>query len=178
MKKFLQEARVCSRQCSKHIDTRYHWIRDILECKMLELEKIHTDDNGSDMMTKALPRGKFEILRFFTTRITDPGSLTRSAKATANFSLWLPIISSFSSSSMSLKTQLLSAMYPASLILFSISPSIGTPNASGSLQTSAFSANTWRTSTPGRPKWEWYLSMLGENKRCSVPVLLRQNERV
>jgi len=46
---------------SKHIDTRYHWIRDILECKMLELEKIHTDDNGSDMMTKALPRGKFEV---------------------------------------------------------------------------------------------------------------------
>ncbi|KAM3381937.1 hypothetical protein P3S68_007510 [Capsicum galapagoense] len=45
---------------SKHIDVRYHWIRDVLDSKLLELEKIHTDDNGSDMMTKALPRGKFE----------------------------------------------------------------------------------------------------------------------
>lgn len=45
---------------SKHIDVRYHWIRDTLDSKLLELEKIHTDDNGSDMMTKALPRGKFE----------------------------------------------------------------------------------------------------------------------
>lgn len=48
---------------SKHIDVRYHWIRDVLDAKFLELEKIHTDDNGSDMMTKALPRGKFETCR-------------------------------------------------------------------------------------------------------------------
>ena len=32
----------------------------MLDSKLLELEKIHTNDNGSDMMTKALPRGKFE----------------------------------------------------------------------------------------------------------------------
>uniref|UniRef100_A0A803MJP2 Reticulon-like protein n=1 Tax=Chenopodium quinoa TaxID=63459 RepID=A0A803MJP2_CHEQI len=42
---------------SKHIDVRYHWIWDVLDVKCLELEKIHTDNNGSDMMTKALPRG-------------------------------------------------------------------------------------------------------------------------
>uniref|UniRef100_A0A803M8G8 Retrovirus-related Pol polyprotein from transposon TNT 1-94 n=1 Tax=Chenopodium quinoa TaxID=63459 RepID=A0A803M8G8_CHEQI len=35
----------------------------VLDAKFLELEKIHTDDNGSDMMTKALPRGKFETCR-------------------------------------------------------------------------------------------------------------------
>jgi len=46
---------------SKHIDVRYHWIRDALDAKLLELEKVHTDDNGTDMMTKALPRGKFEV---------------------------------------------------------------------------------------------------------------------
>ena len=40
---------------SKHIDVRYHCIRDVLDSKLLELEKIHTDDKGSDMMTKALP---------------------------------------------------------------------------------------------------------------------------
>ena len=43
---------------SKHIDVRYHWIRDALEMKIFLLEKIHTDDNGSDMMTKALTSEK------------------------------------------------------------------------------------------------------------------------
>nr|KYP49356.1 Retrovirus-related Pol polyprotein from transposon TNT 1-94 [Cajanus cajan] len=46
---------------SKHIDVRYHLIRDALDAKLLKLAKIHTDDNGADMMTKALPRRKFEI---------------------------------------------------------------------------------------------------------------------
>ncbi|KAI5402703.1 hypothetical protein KIW84_050343 [Lathyrus oleraceus] len=45
---------------SKHIDVRYHWIHDVLDTKLLELAKVHTYDNGFDMMTKALPRGKFE----------------------------------------------------------------------------------------------------------------------
>ena len=45
---------------SKHIDVQYHWIRDVLDSKLLEFEKIHTDENGSDMLTKILPRGKFE----------------------------------------------------------------------------------------------------------------------
>ncbi|CAJ2671557.1 unnamed protein product [Trifolium pratense] len=30
---------------SKHIDVRYHWIRDVLDAKLLELAKVHTDDN-------------------------------------------------------------------------------------------------------------------------------------
>ena len=46
---------------SKHINVRYHWIRDALDAKLLELEKVHIDDNGAHMMTKALPRGKFEV---------------------------------------------------------------------------------------------------------------------
>ncbi|RDX96550.1 hypothetical protein CR513_20783, partial [Mucuna pruriens] len=45
---------------SKHIDVRYHWIRDALDAKLLELAKIHTDDNDANMMTKVVPRGKFE----------------------------------------------------------------------------------------------------------------------
>ena len=48
---------------SKHIDVRYHWIRDALEAKLLKLEKIHTNDNGSDMMTKVLPRDKLITCR-------------------------------------------------------------------------------------------------------------------
>ena len=48
---------------SKHIDVRYHWIRDILDEKLVQLEKVHTDDNGLDMMTKALASEKLSICR-------------------------------------------------------------------------------------------------------------------
>lgn len=48
---------------SKHIDVRYHWIRDALDTKLFELENIHTDENGFDMLTKVLSRGKFEFCR-------------------------------------------------------------------------------------------------------------------
>jgi len=41
---------------SKYIDVRSHWIRDVLDKKLLELEKIHMDHNGSDTMTKTLLR--------------------------------------------------------------------------------------------------------------------------
>ncbi|GKB35802.1 hypothetical protein Tco_0880744, partial [Tanacetum coccineum] len=37
---------------TKHIDIRYHWIRDAIEDGMFELNKVHTDDNASDMLTK------------------------------------------------------------------------------------------------------------------------------
>jgi len=45
---------------SKHIDVMYHWIRDDLRVRLLELAKVHTDDNFVDMMTKTLLRSKFE----------------------------------------------------------------------------------------------------------------------
>lgn len=35
----------------------------MLDSKMLQLEKIHTDENGSDMMTKALPKEKLVVCR-------------------------------------------------------------------------------------------------------------------
>ena len=48
---------------SKHIDVRYHCLRDALEDKLFEIEKIHTDNNGSDMFTKVLPREKLDVYR-------------------------------------------------------------------------------------------------------------------
>lgn len=48
---------------SKHIDVRYHWIRDVLESKLLKIEKIHTKDNGANMMTKVLPKKKLEVCK-------------------------------------------------------------------------------------------------------------------
>jgi hypothetical protein len=38
---------------SKHIDVKCHWICDALEDKMLQIEKIHTDDNGSNIIAYA-----------------------------------------------------------------------------------------------------------------------------
>ena len=46
---------------SNHIDVRYHWLRDALNDNLFELEKIHTDHNGSDMLTKTLPKEKLEV---------------------------------------------------------------------------------------------------------------------
>ena len=48
---------------SKHIDVRYHWIRDVLEEQQIHIEKIHTNENGSDMMTKCLSREKLEVFK-------------------------------------------------------------------------------------------------------------------
>ncbi|GAB2302035.1 hypothetical protein Dimus_038790 [Dionaea muscipula] len=44
---------------SKHIDVRYHWIRDVVADNEVELEKVHTDDNSADMLTKVLTPAKF-----------------------------------------------------------------------------------------------------------------------
>ncbi|GKV35980.1 hypothetical protein SLEP1_g44167 [Rubroshorea leprosula] len=45
---------------TKHIDLRYHWLRLVTENKQFQLRKIHTNNNVADMMTKVLPREKFE----------------------------------------------------------------------------------------------------------------------
>ncbi|WCJ38272.1 Retrovirus-related Pol polyprotein from transposon TNT 1-94 [Euphorbia peplus] len=46
---------------TKHIGIRYHWIRDQLENGVFHLEKIATERNLSDMLTKVIPREKFEL---------------------------------------------------------------------------------------------------------------------
>jgi hypothetical protein len=47
----------------KHIEVRYHWIRDMLNSKQMQLEKVHTDDNGADMLTKVVTRAKLDVCR-------------------------------------------------------------------------------------------------------------------
>ena len=39
---------------TKHIEVRYHFIRDVLADKRIELIKVHTDDNPADALTKSL----------------------------------------------------------------------------------------------------------------------------
>ena len=44
---------------TKHIDVRFHYIRDIVEKGIVELEKSPSEFNPADMGTKCLPAEKF-----------------------------------------------------------------------------------------------------------------------
>src|SRR3954467_3599476 len=49
-----------SHQKSKHIERRYHKIREFVDKGYVKVCKIYTDLNVSDPMTKPLPRAKHE----------------------------------------------------------------------------------------------------------------------
>lgn len=48
---------------TKHIDVRLHFIRDVIAEGKVELKKVSTEDNPTDMLTKALPLSKFDHCR-------------------------------------------------------------------------------------------------------------------
>ena len=48
---------------TKHIDVRYHYVRDCIEQKRIEVVWVPTDDNSADMFTKNLGHVKFEKFR-------------------------------------------------------------------------------------------------------------------
>ena len=48
---------------TKHIQRRYHWLRERVEEKEFVVMKIHTDENGSDMLTKVLSTEKLNACR-------------------------------------------------------------------------------------------------------------------
>ena len=43
----------------KHIDIKYHFVRDVLEDGDIEMKKIHTIDNFADMLTKVVAGVRF-----------------------------------------------------------------------------------------------------------------------
>ncbi|KAL5707089.1 hypothetical protein ACHQM5_025179 [Ranunculus cassubicifolius] len=45
---------------TKHIDVRYHFVRDVIEDGDISLMKVHTNDNPTDMLTKVVPSSKFQ----------------------------------------------------------------------------------------------------------------------
>lgn len=45
---------------TKHIDVRYHFVRDVIEEGRISLAKVHTDENSADMLTKVVSGGKFQ----------------------------------------------------------------------------------------------------------------------
>ena len=48
---------------SKHIEIRYHFIRDLVEERVVCLEFIHTDNQKANIFTKPLDGPQFESLR-------------------------------------------------------------------------------------------------------------------
>ena len=48
---------------TKHIDIRYHWIREVMEQQLLQLVKIHTNRNAADMLMKVVTREKLELCK-------------------------------------------------------------------------------------------------------------------
>ena len=48
---------------SKHIEIRYHFIRDLVEERVVCLEFIHTDNQKADIFTKPVDGPRFESLR-------------------------------------------------------------------------------------------------------------------
>ncbi|GKC33384.1 putative ribonuclease H-like domain-containing protein [Tanacetum coccineum] len=47
---------------TKHIEIRYHFIRDSNEKKLIQMIKIHTNQNVTDLLTKAFDVGRFQYL--------------------------------------------------------------------------------------------------------------------
>ena len=46
---------------TKHIDVRYHFIRDMVEKKQVEPARVDTKDNIADSLTKPVPKAKFDM---------------------------------------------------------------------------------------------------------------------
>ena len=46
---------------TKHIDVKYHYVRDVISQGKLKVCKISTHDNPADMMTKPVHVAKFEL---------------------------------------------------------------------------------------------------------------------
>ena len=46
---------------TKHIDVRYHWLRQAAEEQQFLLEKIHSNKNPADMLTKVVAREKLQL---------------------------------------------------------------------------------------------------------------------
>ena len=45
---------------SKHIDIKYHFIRDLYTTNKIDLSHVRSDDNIADIMTKPLPKCKYD----------------------------------------------------------------------------------------------------------------------
>ncbi|GJT77968.1 hypothetical protein Tco_1044693 [Tanacetum coccineum] len=56
---------------TKHIEIRYHFIRDCYDKKLIQVVKIHTDHNFADLLTKALDVGRISTARHIEYLVDD-----------------------------------------------------------------------------------------------------------
>nr|GEY46614.1 putative ribonuclease H-like domain-containing protein [Tanacetum cinerariifolium] len=47
---------------TKHVEIRHHFIRDCFERKLINVDHIHIDENGADLLTKPFDAGRFQYL--------------------------------------------------------------------------------------------------------------------
>ena len=48
---------------TKHIDIKYHYLRELVQDEEVKLEYVHTKEQIADVFTKALPKDSHEYLR-------------------------------------------------------------------------------------------------------------------
>ena len=48
---------------TKHMEMRYHYVRDMVQRRVVELQFVPMDEQVADMLTKPLVRGKYEGFR-------------------------------------------------------------------------------------------------------------------
>ncbi|GKD45076.1 hypothetical protein Tco_1269721 [Tanacetum coccineum] len=49
--------------CTKHIEIRHHFLRDNVQKRNISIEKVSSEDNIADILTKPLKREPFNLLR-------------------------------------------------------------------------------------------------------------------
>ena len=54
---------LCFTTVSKHMEMRYHYLRDMVQWRAISLRYIPTDEQTADVLTKPLSKMKFEYFR-------------------------------------------------------------------------------------------------------------------
>ncbi|GJX91229.1 putative ribonuclease H-like domain-containing protein [Tanacetum coccineum] len=65
---------------TKHIEIRHHFIRDSYEKKLIQVLKIHTDDNVADLLTKAFDGPRFNFLVMANLKYLDKHNMVHFIK--------------------------------------------------------------------------------------------------
>ncbi|GKF15604.1 hypothetical protein Tco_0057066, partial [Tanacetum coccineum] len=90
---------------TKHIAIRHHFIRDAYEKKLIQVLKIHTDDNVADLLTKAFDVSRsciFGGLKGFRELLSRVTNGTEALLLPTLFFLWLDKVSTASANTMAI----------------------------------------------------------------------------